>query len=360
MRRSFTAGRIGAGWLLAALLALIAGHQLAIALGRRAPHPYAHVQRAAAERMLAAEARLKEVVLRERIEILADDLNKTGLIGPEWTFLTTTPGAIEAKRSALNPNFAALMVHYYEQAGLKAGDRVALGLSGSFPGLSIAALCAAGEMGLDVRVIASFGASMYGATRPELTVPRMFGILRDEGLVDYTLLATSPGGSGDRMPESFLFGDVRPLVARLAAEAGVEFIDRPSLEESIARRLALYGEDIRCFVNVGGASANSGESAYTLAFPNGLVLDPPPVPTSPNRGLAYEYAARGVPVINLLNVRGLCAQNGLPYDPAPLPPPGEGAVYFRATYPQWALLTALALAAALLAAGRWRGHRRNV
>ena len=115
----------------------------------------------------------------------------------------------------------------------------------------------------------------------------------------------------------------------------MEFIDYNDLEKSIQRRLELFGEDVDCFVNVGGASANSGTSAYTLDFPNGLVLDPPRIPTTPDRGLMYEYAARGVPVINMLNVRGMAADNGLPYDPVPLPAPGEGGVYYETAYQRW-------------------------
>ena len=55
--------------------------------------------------------------------------------------------------------FAALLVRYFEEAGLEKGDTVAVGTSGSFPGLFIATLCAATEMELDTKVIASFGSS---------------------------------------------------------------------------------------------------------------------------------------------------------------------------------------------------------
>jgi poly-gamma-glutamate system protein len=43
------------------------------------------------------------------------------------------------------------------------------------------------------------------------------------------------------------------------------------------------------------------------------------MPAGPTRGLLFEFAARGVPVIHLLHVRGLAKDNGLPYDPVPLP-----------------------------------------
>ena len=105
-------------------------------------------------------------------------------------------------------------------------------------------------------------------------------------------------------------------------------IDEETIPASIQRRLAIYGDDVDCFVNVGGASANMGTSPYTLTFPNGLVLDPPAIPANEDRGLTFEYAARHIPVVHLLNVRGLAEENGLPFDPVPLTRPGETDVYY--------------------------------
>ncbi len=314
---------------------------------------YADIQRAAAERMQRGEKLLLDVILEEGIAIEEIDLNKTGLIGPEWTPLTTTPGIEEAKRTALDPNFAALLVRYFKEAGLQAGDRVAVGTSGSFPGLLIATLCAATEMELDVKVSASFGSSMYGATRTEFNICRIMRLLKEGGIIEYELLAVSPGGNND-YGESALWPDARDTIAALAAEEGVEYIDYNDIEKSIARRLELFGEDIDCFVNVGGASVNSGTSAYTLDFPNGLVMDPPRIPTTPNRGLMYEYAARGIPVINMLNVRQMAADNGLPYDPVPLTQPGEGGVYYDIVYHVWIAILAAILMLAVLVVGRLR------
>ena len=168
------------------------------------------------------------------------------------------------------------------------------------------------------------------------------------GIIPDSLIAVSPGGDRD-FGESFLFEDALAVQDRIAREAGVEYIrfDPPDLEASIARRLGLYeaaagSRAVACFVNIGGASPNSGVTSRTLDFPQGLVLDPPPAPESADRGLVYEYAVRGIPVINLLNVRRLAQENGLPYDPVPLPRPGQGGVYQDTRYdPRIALLTLL-------------------
>lgn len=353
MKKMQTQGKIRWGYLALALAVGVAGF-CGVWFGRQQElTPYAGVQLAAAQRMQRGEALLLEVVLEEGIAIEEIDLNRTGLIGPEWTPLTTTPGNEDAKRTSLDPNFAALLVRYFKEAGLEAGDTVAVGTSGSFPGLLTATLCAATEMDLDVKVSASFGASMYGATRLELNICRIMRLLKEGGIVEYQLLAVSPGGNND-YGESALFPDSRETIAQLAAQEGVEYIDYNDIEKSIARRLEMFGEDVDCFVNVGGASVNSGTSAYTLDFPNGLVTDPPRIPTTPNRGLMYEYAARGVPVINMLNVRQMAADNGLAFDPVPLTQPGEGGVYYDIVYPVWVAVLAAVLMAAILILGRLR------
>jgi poly-gamma-glutamate system protein len=328
------------------------------------PFPLRDIQLRAAARMERAEAQLKETLVSRGIPIEAElDPARTGLIGPEWTALTTTLGNLEAKRSALNPNFAALMVRYFHEAGLKSGDTIAVGASGSFPGLVIATLCAAEEMGITAYTIASYGSSMYGATRPEFTIAEMLKILSAASYFPDSLIAVSPGSEQD-FGESTLYPESRELIAALARQSGAEFInfDKPDLAASIQRRLTLYrehaeGEKIKCFVNIGGASPNNGTSAYTLDFPQGLVLKPPRIPTSANRGLIYEFAAQGIPVINLLNIRLLTDRHGLPYDPVPLPRAGEGGVYREIKYNK--LVIALSLAASLATLGAGIAEKRK-
>jgi len=327
-------------------------------------YPLHDIQLRAAVRMEKAESLLKDTLLARGIPVEAElDPARTGLIGPEWSALTTTLGNLEAKRTALNPNFAALMVRYFHEAGLGEGDVVAVGASGSFPGLVIATLCAAEEMHLKALTIASYGSSMYGATRPDFAVAEMLQTLSSAALLPDTLIAVSPGSEQD-FGESTLYPESRELIATLARKSGVEYIDsgKANLAASISRRLALYlekagGRRIKCFVNVGGASPNNGTSAYTLDFPQGLVLKPPRIPASANRGLIYEFAAQGVPVINLLNIRLLADRHGLPFDPVPLPSPGEGGVYTETTYNK--LIMAVSLAATLVILGLGAAEKRG-
>ena len=70
-------------------------------------------------------------------------------------------------------------------------------------------------------------------------------------------------------------------------------------------------------------------------------------------GLVQRYLSQGLPVINLLNIKQLAADYGLPYDPAQWPERGTSAVYFETDYPGAVLLLGLAGAAVLLALCRW-------
>lgn len=345
--------------LALALFAALAGVAASALLPREARLPYADTQLAAARRMERAMAAVLAHAEESGIPLPPEDLNETGLIGPEWTALSTSLGSVEAKRTALQPDFAALMVRYYKEAGLMPGDAVACAFSGSFPGLALAAVAAADEMGLDARVIASYGASTFGATRPELTVVDMLGLARQAGVLQFELLAVSPGGDRDQGGGNPLFPGEKELAARLSREDGAPLLDEPGLGENIARRLSLYGPDVKCFVNAGGSSASLGLLAAGAAFPNGLVTSPPAVPGGGERGLLFEYAARGVPVVHLLNIRGLALRHGLPVDPVPLPAPGNSPVYSGRGGVPAAVPIALAVSLALLAAAGWDGRRKN-
>lgn len=253
------------------------------------------------------------------------DPNLTGIIGEEFTPLTTSLGDLEAKRTTTNPAFAGLMVRYFREAGLKAGDVVAIGASGSFPALLLAALSAARVLDLDPIVVYSVGSSMYGANLPGFTFVDMLDRLRDTGHLPYRLAAVSPGGDGDR-GDGVLFDEDGSALMAETRRSGLPVIESVSLAASIQTRLRIYeaaarGRPIRCFVNIGGASASFGDTEASLALPNGLVRRVEEVPDAPTRGVVFDFAARGTPIVHLLHVRGLVRDNNLPFDPVPLPGP---------------------------------------
>ena len=261
------------------------------------------------------------------------DPNETGIIGDEFTPLTTSLGEVETKRTSTNPAFAALLASYFLDAGLARGDTVAVGASGSFPALIVATLCAARVLQLEPIVIYSIGASMYGANLPGFTFVDMLAGLRADGLLPYHLAAVSAGGDGDR-GAGVLFDENGTALLAETRRSGLPVVECASLAGNIQRRLRIYekrsrGRPIRCYVNVGGASASFGDTPASLVLANGLVLRLPDVPRSPTRGVVFEFASRGIPVVHLLHIRGIARANDLPFDPIPLPPVGAEGVYFR-------------------------------
>lgn len=341
------AARVPVRKLLLVLCALVLGVAGTQATRGTAPHPEHARMLAAAHTMQRVQQVLHDIIVSEQIEILPEDINQTGLIGPQWTALTSSMGVLEAKRTSLNPNFAALMVRLYSEAGLKSGDTVAMGLSGSFPGLCIAALAAANQMGLTARVIASYGSSMYGGSRPEMTTIRMLTLLKEQGILQFDMVAVSPGGEGDQGINPY-WEDARQVVLSLARQDGYALIDESDLARNIAIRMEHYGDGIDAFVNVGGALANVGREGISLMVNPGLTCSMDNLPQDNTRGVMLEFLARGVPVIHLLNVRALAADFGLPYDPVPLPQPGEGEVYVVHTVSPWPALAALLVCAYIL------------
>jgi poly-gamma-glutamate system protein len=252
------------------------------------------------------------------------DPNRTGLIGPECTELFTTLGNLEAKRTTTNPDVAGLLVRLLRRAGVSAGDTIAVAASGSFPALLIATVSAAETMGVHPATILSLGASSYGATRPEFNLLNVHRLLLSEGILRTPLVAVSLGGEGDVGAE-FEPGFRARLVESIR-ETGIPFLYEPDLRENVARRIKLHGERVGAFVNIGGSDANLGSSPLVLRLRPGLNTDvelPPPS----QRGVLFEWAARDVPVIHLLNVRGLALRHGIPWDPIPLP--GAGATPLR-------------------------------
>jgi poly-gamma-glutamate system protein len=260
------------------------------------------------------------------------DPNRTGLIGLAMSPITTSLGNVAAKRTTANPAFAALMVSLLDEAGVRREDTVALGASSSFPALIIAALSAAKVMGLNPVVISSLGASEWGANNPAFNWLDMGGCLRTAGILDFRPVALAVGGDEDVGRDMSPAG--RALLAAQIAESGVFFIEKPDLEANVRERLRLYetgagGRPIRAFINIGGSWANIGTNAKVLKLKPGLLGDVfNPAPNE--RGVLQAMAARKIPVIHLLNIRGLCARYGLPWDPRPLPKPGEGEIYGRA------------------------------
>jgi poly-gamma-glutamate system protein len=267
------------------------------------------------------------------------DLNATGFIGEELTSITTTTGSLEAKRSAASPDFAALMVRLYREAGLVSGDTIALGASGSFPGAFIASLSAAKAMNLRVIAALSLGASNWGANIPELTILDMYRFLEDRFSVEAVVV--SLGGSKDTGNDFGLdlIEGGRDEMIRKIHESGLPFILETDFSAAVKARMDFYKahagpREIAAFVNIGGADVNIGLGVWSLELQPGINKAGKNAKLSIDRNLAEggcisAFLSRGKPVIHILNIKTLAAAYGMAFDPFPLPETGSGAVYFQ-------------------------------
>ena len=249
------------------------------------------------------------------------DPDKTGLIGVEFSPLTTSLGRLSDKRAASRPEMADIVAIYLRRAGVKRGDWIAVNASGSFPGFSLATLCAAECLGVNAQVVFSYGSSMYGGTDPGFTLPVMLDLLNRAGLLSARIRAIAPGGAQDRMAETLLESPF-PTVTELMRARPEAHIGGTTLEDAIAQRLRVFAETptpATCFVSCGGPGVSMGRTESVLKLPHGLVATARDIPAGADRGLLFEFLARGVPVIHLLNVRGVCGDFGLPYEEIPDP-----------------------------------------
>lgn len=262
-------------------------------------------------------ARCEEVLYAEKSRLgMADeklDPLHTGLIGVEFSPLTTSLGHLADKRAAAQPAMADVVADYFRKAGVKKGDWIALNASGSFPGFTLATLCAAETLGIHVQGVFSYGSSMHGGTDVGFTFPVMLDLLNGKGLLFNRFAAVAPGGAWDRMDE-VLLEDPWPTVRKLMDSRPEERIEEKDFVEAIRRRHEIFSQapkPARCFVSCGGPWTSMGLSEEVLNVPHGLVLSYNHIPSGPDRGLIFDFLDSGVPVIHLIFARGICADYGL-------------------------------------------------
>jgi poly-gamma-glutamate system protein len=244
----------------------------------------------------------------------AADPWKTGLIGLEWSPLTTTLGDLPAKRTACDPLWAVRFRRWYAQSGLKAGDRVAILASSSFPGLVLSAISAAESLDLDLFLGVSLGASTWGANDPGHPWPDIEAELRKAGFIRAKSAFYTLGGDGEAG------GGIPPegitLLTSAAARAGVPLRFPRSLEEAVRMKWeSLAGFRPLLLVSVGGSHGNLGSDPAILDLPPGLLL-PGKVPGGGN-GVLGKWLDSGRPAVHALNIREMARREGIPFDSPP-------------------------------------------
>lgn len=302
--------------------------------------PYQDEKKAAAK--LAEEA--FETIWYEReatgVEVdLIEDPTGSGLLGLQSSTVTSLAATLEAKQSSINPNFAAVAVQMFKEIGIEKGDVVAVGLSGSFPALNIAAYAALETLEAEPLVIASVASSAYGANIPELLWIDMERHLEQAGVFKTRAFAASIGGTADR-------GLRFPKDGLEAIQAGIErnnleLINIKKFEENVDERMKMYRQragdrPIKAYVNVGGGMISIGRTVGKRLLKSGVNYKRPTKREGPTLdGVMFRFLDEGVPGVHLVEVEDMCEKYGLPISPQSPQRVGDAGVFERKDYNKW-------------------------
>ncbi len=290
---------------------------------------------------------------RERIGFEIDpstDPLGTGLIGTAMSEVTTNTGHLASKQTTLNPNFAAVIVHYLRKAGIQQGDTVAVGCSGSFPALNIAVFAALEVLKVQPVVIASASGSQWGANDPRLMWLDMERTLYEKHVFSFRSVAASRGGIDDRALG--ISRDGRQKLDQVIERNGIPAIKPKDYAQSVEERMAVYRDHmgtggIKAYINVGGGTTSVGTRVGKEMFHPGLNRTPP-TGLREIDSVMSRFIHDGVPVIHLIKVAELAKRFGLPIQPQTMPRVGDGEVFLRRTANRWLAGASVVLIFALL------------
>jgi poly-gamma-glutamate system protein len=329
-------GRLKPVWLAVGAAVSIA-LWLAIEQALQSPiHPqFAEMLMAARSMQAASRVLWMEKETRGLTPSAQTDPNRTGMIGQEYTSITTTIGELPAKRTATNPDFAAVLVRQIASLKLARGTPVVIVVSGSFVGGDVAAITATETLGLRPIVMASLSASMWGANEPGFNLIDMLAALREHNVIRTRAIAAVLGGGG--AIGNSMDADGVAALRRSAARDGVPIVEvRPvaALIDALLGRINAAAGDTRpgLVINAGGALIGLGSCRESYEWPPGLTRRAPTC-SDGTPGLAMRLAADGLPVLHIINMRRLALEWGLPFDPTPLPIPGNNRAIYGSARP---------------------------
>ncbi len=273
---------------------------------------------------------VKEERLRKNIPIDSEsDPGETGLIGTISSPVTTNSGYLPAKRTSVNPNFAAVVVQYLKSLGIKKDDVVAVGISGSFPAMNIAVYSAIETLGAKAIVVSSAGSSQWGANTPGFLWPDIENLLFSKKVFSIRADGVTLGGIDDKALG--LSADGKKIMEDSITSNGYNFLKVKNYPDSLEKKMTLYRElagdrPIKAYVNVGGGTTSVGTKLGKFKFHSGINKKLP-IGTSGIDSVMTRLVQEGVPVIHLTKVDELSTRYGFPEQPKTMPKVGEGKIY---------------------------------
>ncbi len=320
-----------------------------------------------AEKLLAART------AKEAMDVIRDASEKRGLrdqtktdpsgsrlIGEVLSPITSGSGSLVSKQTSVNPNFAAVIVQWIKDLGLKSGDLVAVGVSGSFPAMNISVYAALHELGIEPIIISSTAASQWGANNPGFTWLDMESVLRKNEVFPFKSVAASLGGVGDeaigitergrRMLTRAIERNEIPGIGVVQSEEEQaqteETAEKPPPElapidqNRVRERMRVYYENagdrtIRAYVNVGGGTVSVGTKVGKRKFLPGVNRRPPKGINDMPPSVLGSFLQSGVPAIHATRIIDLAEEYGLEIAPRRIPEVGQGDVFQKRQPNRW-------------------------
>lgn len=280
----------------------------------------------AAKKMKILSDEIKNEKIKRNIEIDRNiDKNLTGLIGLEWSEISTTLGDEVAKRTTTNTDFAALMVKKFKELNLQSGDRVGVNMSSSFPALNLALISAVDTLGIEAIIINSVGSSSYGANIVGFDYLDMENHLYEKGLIKNRTKAYSLGGIND-VAEEFE-EELIEKIKEKNKKYNLEFFYNPDLEKNIEERFEYYtkNKNIKAFINIGGNSLAFGKGYREVDNSDVILKENLAI----KGGLVGKFYNSKIPVLHFLNIKGIALKNSIPIDFIGENEIGKSKIYFK-------------------------------
>ncbi len=264
-----------------------------------------------------------------------NDPNLTGLIGYQYSLITSGRSDLQSKLTSTNPNFAALFVELLTIVGVRKGDTIGIGWNGSYPALNTALLSAVKVLNLKPIIITSLTSSMWGANDPQFTWLDIERLLAKKEILPYRSIAASLGGEDDN--GQGLSPEGRALLDSAIKRNGVSKIMADSIVDQINQRLNIYqlieadrssNLKLTAFVNIGYSISNIGDiqtipSTGIISRRNNKVTE---------SSVIGKMVVKRIPVINILDINHLAEHYSLPIAPLPIPKIGKGKLFMERRY----------------------------
>lgn len=288
------------------------------------------------------------------------DPAESRLIGEVLSPITSGSGSLVSKQTSVNPNFAAVIVQWLKDLGVRSGDVVAIGLSGSFPAMNVAVYSAVSELGLDPIIISSTAASQWGANEPNFTWLDMEAALRKAGVFPFKSAAASLGGVGDeaiglskrgkRMLERAIERNNVPQLTDIESDEDVkteaETADKPTPslalvdQDRVRERVRVYYEvagdrEIKAYINVGGGTVSVGTKVGKHKFEPGVNTRPPRGIENLPPSVIGAFLRTGIPGIHITQIVDLAEEYGLEIAPRATPEVGTGDIFQKRQPNPW-------------------------